>query len=143
MTVAVIAFFLVLLVVICNMFLVFGFSPELIFYPGVLGGLVFSVVFANVIIICNVAIVISVLEDASGPQALLRSSMLIRGQTHVGLLMYLGSTIGTAFVQGLFEHMVKKLSYRDGSLSMESSCDEESQPILELMTASPRAIVTG
>lgn len=173
MIVGVIAFFLVLLVVICNIFLIFGFSPNMIFfYPGVFGGLVFSVVYANAIIICNVAIVIAVLEDAWGPQALLRSSMLIRGQTQVGLLMYLGSTIGMAFVQGLFEHMVKTLSYGDGhsglwqgailvvlyslvvlidsmmtavfyfscrSLSMESACDEESQPILELMTASPRA----
>ncbi|GMH01761.1 hypothetical protein Nepgr_003600 [Nepenthes gracilis] len=40
---------------------------------------------------------------------------LIKGQTHVGLLMYLGSTIWMAFVQGLFEHRVKTLSYGDGS----------------------------
>uniref|UniRef100_A0A803L1W6 Uncharacterized protein n=1 Tax=Chenopodium quinoa TaxID=63459 RepID=A0A803L1W6_CHEQI len=84
-------------------------------YPGMVFGLVFSVVFANVIILCNVAVVISVLEDASGPQALLRSFVLIRGQTQVGLLMYLVSTIGMAFVQGLFEHRVKTLSYGDGS----------------------------
>uniref|UniRef100_A0A803MNJ5 Uncharacterized protein n=1 Tax=Chenopodium quinoa TaxID=63459 RepID=A0A803MNJ5_CHEQI len=84
-------------------------------YPGMVVGLVFSVVFANVIILCNVAVVISVLEDASGPQALLRSFVLIRGQTQVGLLMYLVSTIGMAFVQGLFEHRVKTLSYGDGS----------------------------
>ncbi|CAN1152706.1 hypothetical protein LINPERHAP2_LOCUS18927 [Linum perenne] len=62
-----------------------------------------------------IAVVISVLEDVSGPQALLRSSALIRGQTQVGLLIYLGSTIGTAFVEGLFEHRVKTLSYGDGS----------------------------
>lgn len=113
--VGVLTLFLVLLIAVCNMFLIFGFTMDLVVYPCMVVGLVFSIVFANVIIVCNVAVVISVLEDASGPQALLRSSMLIRGQTQVGLLMYLGSTIGMAFVQGLFEHRVKTLSYGDGS----------------------------
>ncbi|XP_035539421.1 uncharacterized protein LOC108986548 [Juglans regia] len=80
-----------------------------------MAGLVFSVIFANAIIICNIAIVISVLEDVSGPQAMLRSSVLIKGQTQVGLLIFLGSTIGMAFIEGLFEHRVKTLSYGDGS----------------------------
>ncbi|KAJ8445512.1 hypothetical protein Cgig2_031325 [Carnegiea gigantea] len=84
-------------------------------YLAMVVGLVFSVVFAKAIIVSNIAVVISVLEDASGPQALLRSTVLIRGQTQVGLLMYLGSTMGMTFVQGLFEHRVKTLSYGDGS----------------------------
>ncbi|CAK9142360.1 unnamed protein product [Ilex paraguariensis] len=33
----------------------------------------------------------------------------------MGLLIFLGSTIGMAFVEGLFEHRVKTLSYGDGS----------------------------
>ncbi|KAL5714830.1 hypothetical protein ACHQM5_016737 [Ranunculus cassubicifolius] len=78
-------------------------------------GFIFSIIFANVIIFCNLAVVISVLEDVSGPQALLRSSVIIQGQTQVGLLIFLGSTIGLAFVEGLFEHRVKTLSYGDGS----------------------------
>ncbi|XP_021747338.1 uncharacterized protein LOC110713181 [Chenopodium quinoa] len=115
MIVGVVTLFIVILVAVCNVFLISGFVPDLVVYPGMVFGLVFSVVFANVIILCNVAVVISVLEDASGPQALLRSFVLIRGQTQVGLLMYLVSTIGMAFVQGLFEHRVKTLSYGDGS----------------------------
>ncbi|GAB2214461.1 hypothetical protein Drorol1_Dr00018809 [Drosera rotundifolia] len=113
--VGVLTLFSMLLVAVCNMFLIFGVTPDLIVYPAVAVGLVFSIVFAHAIITCNIAIVISVLEDASGPQALLRSGVLIRGQTHVGLLMYLGSTIGMAFIQGLFEHRVRTLSYGDGS----------------------------
>ncbi|KAL9246356.1 hypothetical protein vseg_019901 [Gypsophila vaccaria] len=113
--VGVVTLFLVLFMVVCNVFLIFGFASNLIVYLGVVVGLVFSIVFANAIIVCNVSVVISVLEDASGPQALLRSSVLIRGQTQVGLLMYLMSTIGMTFVQGLFEHRVKTLSYGDGS----------------------------
>ncbi|XP_042494648.1 uncharacterized protein LOC122073967 [Macadamia integrifolia] len=109
------ALFLVLIVVVCNIFSVIGFQSDLIVYPAVMVGLLFSVVFANAIIICNLAFVISVLEDISGPQALLRSSILIQGQTQVGLLLFLISTAGTTFVEGLFEHRVKTVSYGDGS----------------------------
>ncbi|KAF9623487.1 hypothetical protein IFM89_003103 [Coptis chinensis] len=109
------ALFLVLLVAVCNVFALLHFSSELEIYPAMVIAFVFSIIFANVIIICNLAIVISVLEDVCGPQALLRSSVIIQGQTQVGLLIFLGSTIGMAFVEGLFEHRVKTLSYGDGS----------------------------
>lgn len=107
--------FFVLLLAVCNAFTVIGFSSDLIIYAATIAGLGFSVIFANAIIICNVAIVMSVLEDVSGPQAILQSSVLIKGQTQVGLLIFLGSTIGMAFIEGLFEHRVKTLSYGDGS----------------------------
>ncbi|WJZ81181.1 hypothetical protein VitviT2T_001035 [Vitis vinifera] len=107
--------FLVTLIAVCNVFLIIGFPGDLIVYAAIMVGLIFSVVFAKAIIICNIAIVICVLEEVSGPQALLRSGVLIKGQTQVGLLIFLGSTIGMAFVEGLFEHRVKTLSYGDGS----------------------------
>ncbi|PIA57159.1 hypothetical protein AQUCO_00600114v1, partial [Aquilegia coerulea] len=109
------ALFLVLLVAVCNVFSLLGFSSDLEIYPAMVVGFIFSIIFANVIVICNLAIVVSILEDVSGPQALLRSSVIIQGQTQVGLLIFLGSTIGMAFVEGLFEHRVKTLSYGDGS----------------------------
>lgn len=110
--------FCVFLVAFCSALAVLGFSPNVVVYAALMVGLVFSVLFANAIIICNIALVISVLDDVSGAQAMLRSSILIKGQTQVGLLIYLGSTIGMAFVEGLFEHRVKTLSYGDGSSRM-------------------------
>ncbi|KAL6573482.1 hypothetical protein OROHE_001941 [Orobanche hederae] len=107
--------FLVVLLVVTNVFLTMGFPSDSILYPATVVGFLFSIIIANAIIICNIGVVISVLEDVSGPQALLRSSSLIRGQTQVGLLIFLGSTMGMAFVEGLFEHRVKTLSYGDGS----------------------------
>ncbi|XP_055806190.1 uncharacterized protein LOC129874838 [Solanum dulcamara] len=102
--------FLVLLVAVSSAFSVIGFPPDLILYPAMIVGIIFSIILANAMIICNIAIVISVLEDDSGPEALLRSSSLIKGQTQIGLLIFLGSTIGMTFVEGLFEHRVKILS---------------------------------
>ncbi|KAF2555923.1 hypothetical protein F2Q68_00014115 [Brassica cretica] len=99
---------------ICS-FSVLGFSPDFNVYGAILVGLAFSIVFANAIIVCNTAVVISVLEDVSGAGALVRASDLIKGQVQVGLLIFLGSTLGLAFVEGLFDHRVKKVSYGDGS----------------------------
>ncbi|KAJ6982631.1 hypothetical protein NC653_025672 [Populus alba x Populus x berolinensis] len=107
--------FCVLLLAACSTFSAIGFWQELNLYAAIIAGLAFSVVFANAIIICKTAVVVCMLEDVSGPQALLRSSVLIRGQTQVGLLIFLGSTIGMAMIEGLFEHRVKTLSYGDGS----------------------------
>lgn len=107
--------FCVFLVAVCSSLYVLGFSPDFNAYGAIFIGLGFSVVFANVIIICNTTIVISILEDVSGPRALVRANDLIKGQTQVGLLIFLGSTIGLTFVEGLFEHRVKILSYGDGS----------------------------
>lgn len=109
------AVFIVLIVSVCNSFAVLGYPPEIIVYPALLTVLGFSVAYAHTIIVCNLASVISVLEDASGQKALLRSVRLVKGQTQAGLLIFLGSAIGFAFVEGLFEHRVKTLSYGDGS----------------------------
>ncbi|KAK4764936.1 hypothetical protein SAY86_026026 [Trapa natans] len=108
-------FFLVILVGVSTTFSALGSSDDFQLYMAVFEGLVFSVAFANAVIICNMAVVISVLEDISGLGALLRSSNLIKGRTQVGLMIFLGSTIGMAFIEGLFEHRVKNLSYGDGS----------------------------
>ncbi|KAL4319342.1 hypothetical protein GQ457_18G024840 [Hibiscus cannabinus] len=113
--VACVTTFFVFLVAACSSLSVLGFTPDLVVYVMILMGLVFSVVFAYAIVVCNIGIVICVLEEVSGPQAMLRAGVLIKGQTQVGLLIFLGSTIGLAFVEGLFEHRVKTLSYGDGS----------------------------
>ncbi|XP_047330081.1 uncharacterized protein LOC124933683 [Impatiens glandulifera] len=102
--------FIILLVAVCSLFSAVGFGADAVVYVSIGLGLIFSIVFANALIIGSIAVVISVLEDVSGPEALHGASLLIRGQTQVGLLIFLGSTMGMAFVEGLFEHRVKTLS---------------------------------
>ncbi|XP_074589779.1 uncharacterized protein LOC141845617 isoform X2 [Curcuma longa] len=112
---ACISLFIALILLVCNVFARMGYPPEIVVYPALFTVLIFSMVYAHTIIVCNLASVISVLEEVSGLQALFRSVQVIRGQTQAGLLIFLGSTIGMAFVEGLFEHRVKTLSYGDGS----------------------------
>lgn len=106
---------LVLLVTVWHTLMVLGVSFDLNLYATFALGTAFSIVFANAIVICNVAFVISVLEDVSGMEALIRSRHLIKGQSQVGLMLYLISNIGMAFIEWLFDHRVKVISYGDGS----------------------------
>ncbi|RAL40110.1 hypothetical protein DM860_008250 [Cuscuta australis] len=107
--------FLVVIVAITTLFSMLGFPPNLIIYPPIVLGVIFAILLANCIVICNIAIVVSVLEDVFGLQALLRSVSLIKGKTRVGLLVCFGTTVGLEFVKGLFDRRVKTLSYGDGS----------------------------
>ena len=107
--------FFALLVTSCSTLKAMLYPPDIVVCAGLFTVLAYSVVYAHTIIICNLGGVIAVLEEVAGFNALRRSVQLMRGQTHVGLLIFLGSTIGLAFVEGLFEHRVKTLSYGDGS----------------------------
>lgn len=109
-----ITLYVMLTICLSNLFYVFGFSPNTIFNIAIVIVLFSSLFLAHTFIVCDLSMVISILEDVSGPQAMLRSSVLIKGQTQVGLMIYLGSTIGMAIVKGLFEHRAKSLSYGDG-----------------------------
>jgi hypothetical protein len=107
--------FLALLIAACSALKSMLCPPDMVVLAGLFTVLVYSVVYAHTIIVCNLGGVIAVLEDVAGFNAFRRSVHLMRGQTHVGLLIFLGSTIGLAFVEGLFEHRVKTLSYGDGT----------------------------
>ncbi|KAM0047541.1 hypothetical protein Hdeb2414_s0008g00264551 [Helianthus debilis subsp. tardiflorus] len=109
------ALFVSVLICVVGLLYAVGFSHNAVVCIVVVTGLLFLVVFAHTLIICDLCMVISVWEDVSGPQALMRSRVLIKGQTQVGLVIFVGSTIGMAIVKGLFEHRVKSLSYGDGS----------------------------
>ncbi|KAG8099471.1 hypothetical protein GUJ93_ZPchr0013g33860 [Zizania palustris] len=113
--IACLAAFLALLVTACSTLKSMLYPPDIVVCAGLFTVLAFSVAYAHTIIVCNLACFIAVLEDVAGIDAMRRSVQLMHGQTHVGLLIFLGSTIGLAFVEGLFEHRVKTLSYGDGS----------------------------
>ncbi|KAL5198807.1 hypothetical protein ABZP36_002319 [Zizania latifolia] len=113
--IACLATFLGLLITACSTLKSMLYPPDIVVCAGLVTVLAFSVAYAHTIVVCNLGGVIAVLEDVAGVNAMRRSVQLMHGQMHVGLLIFLGSTIGLAFVDGLFEHRVKTLSYGDGS----------------------------
>lgn len=93
-----------------------GYSPEVLLYSGLFVVLAFSIAYAHITVLCNLAGVVSVLEEGFGLiDVFYRSVVLIRGQMQTGLFIFLVSIVGLSFVEWLFEHRVKTLSYGDGS----------------------------
>lgn len=106
---------LLLVVVSVNAIIFLGVPSGWATYVVLGEGVIFSLLFAHAMIICNLATVVSILEDYYGVRAFFRSMFLIKERTQVGLWIFLGTCIATAFVEGLFDHRVKTLSYGDGS----------------------------
>jgi hypothetical protein len=63
------------------------------------------------------------MKDCQGSTALFGSMYLIKGRTQEGLMIILGTTIGTAFVESLYEHRMKYGDVpRSGRALCWSSC---------------------
>jgi hypothetical protein len=87
------------------------------------GGILYSIVFAHVMIVCNLATVVCVMEAdcCYGLDAVFRAMFLIRGRTHIALLMALLTNMSLALVESLFQYRVmgmrhgSNFSYEKGS----------------------------
>ncbi|KAJ7553837.1 hypothetical protein O6H91_06G115100 [Diphasiastrum complanatum] len=82
------------------------FSADIVFLVSIVVATIFCVFFAHLLAICNLANVVSVLEDKYGSSALTRAFFLIKGRTQVALLLLLFSTTMAALVDGLFQYRV-------------------------------------
>lgn len=87
------------------------------------GGILYSIAFAHVMIVCSLATVVSVMEAdcCYGLDAVFRAMFLIRGRTHIALLMALLTNMSLALVESLFQYRVmgmrhgSSFSYEKGS----------------------------
>ncbi|PON94527.1 Son of sevenless protein [Trema orientale] len=115
------------LVIMPKMFHAFGICSEILGFWGVLGvlGIPFCVAFAHVMVVGNLARVLSVLEgNCYGFESLLKAKSLMEGRRQIALVMALLSNIGFRLVESLFEfRMCKGINLWEGPLlvSMYSS----------------------
>ncbi|KAI3970873.1 hypothetical protein MKX01_024520 [Papaver californicum] len=85
----------------------FGYSStnNLLFFSAV-GAVVYSVILANTIITCNLASIVSGMENCSGYLAFLKACILMRGRHSSALLLALPSNLGLAAIEALFQYRV-------------------------------------
>eukprot|EP01018_Ginkgo_biloba_P024544 Gb_15635 [translate_table: standard] len=89
-----------------NLLSILGCSSNWAIWAALGGGIVYSIVFAHAMIVCNLANIVSVMEDCFGIDAVLRAKFLIRGRTQIALLMALITNLSMAFVESLFQYRV-------------------------------------
>jgi hypothetical protein len=70
------------------------------------GAVVYSIILASVIIICNLALVISGMERFGGYLAILKACVMIRGRASTALSLTLAVNIALAGVEALFQYRI-------------------------------------
>ncbi|KAJ7529076.1 hypothetical protein O6H91_15G033100 [Diphasiastrum complanatum] len=93
-------------VIVTALFQFLRFSADIVFLVSTVSAIIFCVFFAHLLVICNLANVVSVLEDKYGSSALIRAFSLIKGRTQVALLLLLLSTTMATLIDGLFQYRV-------------------------------------
>ncbi|QCD80844.1 uncharacterized protein LOC114176984 [Vigna unguiculata] len=97
------------------MFLAFSFiesfsyfsSPgNLILFVSVSGAVLFSVILANALVICNMALALSGMEGHGGYFAILKACLLLRGRTSMALFLALPVNVALAAIEALFQFRI-------------------------------------
>ncbi|KAM6598535.1 hypothetical protein CsatA_018144 [Cannabis sativa] len=119
--------FILSLVIVPKIFHAFGICSEIFGFWGVLGvlGILYCVAFAHVMVLGNLARVISVLEgECYGFESLLKAKTLMEGRRQTALVIALLSNVGFRLVECVFEfRLCKGINLWEGPMlvSMYSS----------------------
>ncbi|EHA8592236.1 hypothetical protein COCNU_contig69378623G000010 [Cocos nucifera] len=70
--------------------------------------ILYSIVIANTMVACNLAMVISAMEHRGGHLSILKALVLIRGRTATGITLALPASLGMAAVEALFQYRVMR-----------------------------------
>ncbi|XVF54347.1 hypothetical protein PTKIN_Ptkin05aG0174300 [Pterospermum kingtungense] len=86
----------------------FGFpsSPNWLLFLSAAGAVVYSIMLANALMICNLALVSSGMERSGGYLAILRACVLIRGRTSTALTLAVPVNLVLAAIEALFHYRI-------------------------------------
>ncbi|KAL2322048.1 hypothetical protein Fmac_026427 [Flemingia macrophylla] len=96
------------------MFLAFSFIDKLgysspgsiVLFMSISGAVLFSVILANALVICNMALALSGMEGHGGYLAILKACFLLRGRTSMALFLALPVNVALAAIEALFQFRV-------------------------------------
>ncbi|XP_008781043.1 uncharacterized protein LOC103700923 [Phoenix dactylifera] len=96
-----------LLFLVFNAVDVIGFSSSnSLLFLSAAAAVLYSVIVANATVICNLAIIVSAMENSSGCLPVLKACMLIRGRVMTALTLALPPNLGMAAIEALFHYRV-------------------------------------
>ncbi|KAL5544549.1 hypothetical protein UlMin_008333 [Ulmus minor] len=96
----------------------FGFnSPNNLLFLSAAGAVLYSIVLANTLIICNLALVLSGMERLGGYLAILKACVLIRGRTSTALSLTLPVNLALAAIEALFQFRIIRAYQISGKLT--------------------------
>ncbi|KAK8511736.1 hypothetical protein V6N13_029331 [Hibiscus sabdariffa] len=84
----------------------FSLSPNWLAFMSAAGAVVYSMILANAIIVCNLALVSSGMENSGGYLAILKACVLIKGRTLSALALAVPGNLALAAIEALFHYRV-------------------------------------
>ncbi|MCL7050471.1 hypothetical protein MKW94_026962 [Papaver nudicaule] len=106
------------LFVLFNSFSAFGYSStDSAFFLSAGGAVVYSLILANTLIICNLALVVAGMENCGGFVAILKACVLIRSRVSTALSLALPINLGLAFLEALFQYRVVTIYHLSDKIS--------------------------
>lgn len=89
-------------------------SPTCLLFMSAAGAVLFSVILANALVICNMALALSGMEGHGGYIAILKACVLIREKTSMALFLALPVNLALAAIEALFQFRVVKAYHSAG-----------------------------
>ncbi|QCE13890.1 uncharacterized protein LOC114162219 [Vigna unguiculata] len=96
----------------------FGYSsPSSTGLMSVAAAVLFSVILANALVICNMALTVSGMEKHKGFMAILKACVMLRGKTSMALFLALPANVGLAAIEALFQFRIVRTYHSYGMSS--------------------------
>lgn len=89
-------------------------SPNFVPFLSAAAAILYSIILANSLIICNLALVLSGMERCGGYIAILKACVMIRGRTSTALSLALPINLALAAVEALFQYRVVRAYHISG-----------------------------
>ncbi|XP_057952363.1 uncharacterized protein LOC131146648 [Malania oleifera] len=81
-------------------------SPKSIFFLSASGAVLYSIILANALLVCNLALVSSGMDKCGGYLAILKACVMIRGRASTALSLALPTNLALAAAEALFQYRV-------------------------------------
>ncbi|KAJ4824676.1 hypothetical protein Tsubulata_015019 [Turnera subulata] len=110
----------------CLLFLAFNFlegfgfsssSPSSFLLFSAAGAVLYSIILANALIVCNLALVLSGVERSGGFLAILKSCIMLRGRASTALSLAVPANLALAGIEALFQYRIVR-AFHVGETSM-------------------------
>ncbi|KAJ8753342.1 hypothetical protein K2173_019741 [Erythroxylum novogranatense] len=101
----------------CLLFFIFSFleglgyyTPTCLLFLSASGAVLYSIILANTLIICNLSLVLSGFEKSGGHMAILKACIMIRDRASTALTIALPVNMGMAGIEALFQYRIGEKS---------------------------------
>ncbi|PKU65912.1 uncharacterized protein LOC110112144 [Dendrobium catenatum] len=98
-------------------------SRILIVMISAVGIIFYSMIIANVFVICNLASIVAAMENCRAYEAVIKACLLIRGRTVVALSLAVPTNLAMAAIESVFQVRVMRPYYQNSQFDLSLMCE--------------------